>query len=141
MTQIQPQKLWIGHAGDGRDSRLLHDSGIEAVVCLALEESIPQFPRELLCCRFPLLDGLGNNSSVLKMAIQTTISLIRNQIPTLVCCGAGMSRSPAIAAAALSIVLHQPPQNALAGIHHITPSDVSPGLWSEVIAALDALQS
>ena len=31
MNQVIPYKLWVGHAGDGRDFRRLLDAGIEAV--------------------------------------------------------------------------------------------------------------
>ncbi len=54
------------------------------------------------------------------------------QIPTLVYCGAGMSRSPAIVAAALSIVQGGSPDERLKGIVAGHPHDVSPHLWEVV---------
>lgn len=59
MHEIIPQQLWIGHAGDARDSRLLLDAGIEAVIDLAFEEAPVAMPREIIYCRFPLIDGAG----------------------------------------------------------------------------------
>jgi protein-tyrosine phosphatase len=53
-----------------------------------------------------------------------------------VCCGGGMSRSPALAAAALSVAFGESPEECLKAVvlHH--PGDVSPGLWNEINAVL-----
>ena len=61
------------------------------------------------------------------------------KIPTLVCCGAGMSRSPAIVAAALALVERAPFEDCLRRVARHHPSDVSPGLWSEVVKLPSAL--
>src|SRR5207247_693921 len=98
MRQVLPHSLWLGHAGDGRDFRLILDTGIQAVVQLAAEEPALQLPRELIYCRFPLVDGPGNDAKLLYLATATVASLLERSLPVLVCCGAGMSRSPAIAA-------------------------------------------
>ena len=66
------------------------------------------------------------------MAIQTVVSLLKKQIPTLVYCGAGMSRSPAVVAAALSIVQGGSPEEKLKEIVAGHPHDVSPHLWEAV---------
>jgi len=63
------------------------------------------------------------------MAIQTVVSLLKSQVPALVYCGAGMSRSPAIVAAALSIVQGGSPEEKLKEIVAGHPHDVSPQLW------------
>ena len=64
MNQIHPFPIWIGHGGEGHDFNHILDAGIEAVVELAMEE--PSFPtrRDLIACRFPLLDGMGNRTGV-----------------------------------------------------------------------------
>ena len=103
MKQIHPHPLWLGHAGDGEAFRRLFDLGIEAVVQLAAEEPPIPLPRDLILCHFPLLDGVGNRPEVLSLAVETTAALVRGRTPTLLCCGAGMSRSPAVAAAALTL--------------------------------------
>jgi len=97
--KIEPHALWTGHAADGRDYRAIFALGIEAVVQLALEEPPLAPPRELLYFRCPLLDGAGNRETVLDFAIATVSALAPAEIPTLVCCGAGLSRSVTIAAA------------------------------------------
>jgi hypothetical protein len=138
MRQILPHPLWLGHAGDGRDYRRLLDAGIGAVVQLALEEPPLQPPHELICCRFPLLDGPGNDPDLLALAAATVARLLRRGVPTLVCCGGGMSRSPAVAAAALALALRQDPDECLKRVAEHHPADVLPGLWEEVKDVLGA---
>ena len=71
-------------------ARLLR-TGIAAVVNLAAEEPSPALPRVMIYCRLPIMDGEQDDGSVLDLAIQTVVSLLRKQIPTLVHCSAGMS--------------------------------------------------
>jgi protein-tyrosine phosphatase len=72
------------------------------------------------------------------LAIETVAQLLRANITTLVACSAGMSRSPCIAAAALSRVTGQPPNQALVQCVGGAAADVSPLLWHDVCAALVA---
>jgi protein-tyrosine phosphatase len=132
MNQIPPYPLWIGHAGDGRDYRGLLDQGIRAVVQLAVEEPPLHPPRELVYLRFPLRDGADNSDALLEMAIGVLASLIRQRVPTLVCCGAGMSRSPALAAVAVGLVSGEPAEEVLKRLLTGRPGDVSPGLWGQL---------
>jgi protein-tyrosine phosphatase len=128
----------VGHAGEGSDFRLMFDAGIKALVQLAVEELLQQAPRELICCRFPLLDGSGNGPEILSLAINTVANLIRHHIPTLVACGAGMSRSPAVVAAALSLVHRESPEECLKRVIRAHPGDVSPALWGDIIGILSS---
>jgi protein-tyrosine phosphatase len=86
----------------------------------------------MVYCHFPLMDGPQDDQTVLDVAIQTVVSLLKRQIPTLVYCGAGMSRSPAVVAAALSIVQGGSPDEKLKEIVAGHPHDVSPHLWEAV---------
>ncbi|HMC65913.1 MAG TPA: hypothetical protein VKI65_13320 [Gemmataceae bacterium] len=140
MNQIQPNPLWIGHMGEGRDFRNLFDLGIKAVVELAMEEQPLQPPRELISCRFPLLDGAGNRAELLFLAVSTVASLLKMRIPTLLCCSAGGSRSPAVAAAALAMIHHEPPEECLERVVEQHASDVSPGFWDEVTRLLPSVR-
>jgi hypothetical protein len=133
MKQIIPYPLWVGHAGDGRDFRRILDAGIQAIVQLAMEEPSLQPPRELIYCRFPLIDGKGNRPELLDLTLHTTVGLLDSRIPILLCCGAGMSRAPAIGAAALSLFLGQSPEHCLEMVVQQHSADVSPGFWAEVI--------
>src|SRR5271167_4199453 len=71
MRQILPHSLWLGHAKDAEDFKQIFDLGINALVQLAVEEPAVQLPRELIYCRFPLVDGPGNEARLLSLAITT----------------------------------------------------------------------
>ena len=132
MREIIPGRLWLGNAGDGRDPARLLEAGIVAVINLAVEEPSPILPRTMTYCHFPIMDGAQECEGVLATAIQTLVSLLRNQVPVLVHCGAGMSRSPAVVAAALAIVKGGSPEERLRQIVSGHPHDVSPQLWQAV---------
>ncbi|MDZ4819528.1 MAG: dual specificity protein phosphatase [Planctomycetota bacterium] len=136
MHQLPNHSLWIGNAAEARDRRLLGEVGIKALVDLALEEP-PALPlREITYCRFPLLDGAGNEPWLLENAIQTVARLLKANVPTLVSCSVGMSRSPAIVAAALATIRNISLEGALAEVTQNKSTDLSPGLWQEVKAAM-----
>jgi hypothetical protein len=132
MNQIQPYSLWLGHAGDHRDFRRVLDEGIQALVELAREEPSAVPPRDLIYCRFPLLDGVGNDDGLLNLAITTVAALVRMRTPTLICCNIGLSRAPAVAAAALALAHNESPEDCLRRVAQHHHSDVSPGLWTEI---------
>jgi protein-tyrosine phosphatase len=138
MRQIAPYPLWLGHAGDGRDTHLILDTGLAAVVQLAVEEPTLQLPRELVYCRFPVLDGASNDLKILDLAMTTIANLLEKNIPLLVCCDSGTSRSPALAAAALALVYQENPDRCLEQILEHHPADVVPGLWNDVRSAFAA---
>ncbi len=132
MNQIKPYSLWIGHTGDGRAFTKALDQGIRTVVQLAISEPPIELPRDFVYFRFPLLDGTGNDPCLLNLAISTVASLVEQAMPTLVCCGAGMSRSPAIVAATISRIEHINLNASLRRITEHHAADVSPGLWKDV---------
>ena len=132
MREILPNQLWIGNAGDGRDPERLLQNGVAAVINLAAEEPSPVLPRSMVYCHFPLMDGPQDDEGILDVAIQTLISLLKKRVPTLVYCGAGMSRSPAVVAAALAIAQSGNPEEKLKEIVAGHPHDVSPHLWEAV---------
>jgi hypothetical protein len=136
MNQVTPHLLWIGHHGEGRDFPTLFDRGIRAIVQLAFEEPPLQLPREFIYCRFPLFDASGNDPQLLQIAINTVADLHRRAITALVCCGAGMSRSPAITAAAIATADRVALDACLRRVHDCHPTDVTPGLWQDVLAAV-----
>jgi hypothetical protein len=124
--------LWLGHAGDGRDFRRIFDEGIQAVIDLALDEAPVALPRELVSIRIPLVDGAGNRGELLFLAISTTATHFKMKLPTLLRCSNGMSRSPAIAAAALALVQGRPAEQVLAEISAVHPLDLTPVFWQQV---------
>jgi protein-tyrosine phosphatase len=139
MNQILPYPLWLGHSGDSQDFRKIFDLGIKVLVQLAAEEPPLQPPRELTYCRFPLLDGAGNRAELLFLAVSTVATLVKMRVPSLVVCSAGISRCPAITAAALSMVHHEPPESYLEKILEHHHADVSPGFWNEITNLLPSL--
>jgi hypothetical protein len=139
MNRVPPFPLWLGHAGDGRDLRRLYDLEIRARVELAAEEPPAPASRDLIVCRFPLVDGAGNGAAVLELAVRTLALLIKARVPSLVCCGAGMSRAPAVAACALALAEGGPPDEWLRRVTEHHPADVMPGLWRDTVGALQRL--
>lgn len=140
MHKIEPYQLWLGHVGDVRDLRNVLSLGIAAIVDLAANEAPAKLTRDLVYCRFPLVDGAGNPPSLLRLAIETTAHLIEAEIPTLVYCSAGMSRSPAIAAGALAVVTEMPADECLSKLIGLG-GDVSPALWCDIRQVLQNLNS
>ncbi|MFO0896334.1 MAG: dual specificity protein phosphatase [Pirellulales bacterium] len=136
MRRVPGSLLWIGHAGDGRDAQHLLAEGIEAVVQLAAEEPPLTLPRELVVCRIPLLDGADNDRERLQFAVRTVGWLLAGEVPTLVCCSAGLSRSPAVVAAALGRQRSCDPERCLGELAAEGPLDVSPGLWMQLQGVL-----
>jgi hypothetical protein len=132
MRSIIPDLLWIGNADDARDVRSVVSLGMRAVIDLADGEPSIQYPREIVYCRLPLNDGLTNDPATVRVAVSSTVEFIKSQVPTLVTCTGGMSRSPAIAAAAVALVERIDPDKALLRVVSAGPHDVSPGLWSRV---------
>jgi hypothetical protein len=136
MRRVPGYSLWVGHVGDVRDLEGLLAAGILAVVDLAWNERPPLLTHELVYCRFPLVDGTGNPRWLLQAAVATVAGLLRSGTPTLVSCGAGLSRSPCIAAAAIARVRGGSAAEGLAIVLQSGTADISPGLWTEVREAL-----
>lgn len=132
--KVQGESLFIGTARDTRDVKALHEHGIHAVIDLAAEEPPAQLSRDLVYCRFPLLDGDGNPEWLLRAAIETAARCIERRVPTLVACSGGMSRSPVIAAAALSVAARGSLDDCLVRVLGDGPRQVSPVLWNAVLS-------
>jgi hypothetical protein len=136
MRPVPGYSLWLGHIGDANDVSSLLELGIEAVVDLAREQAPMPLTRELVYCRFPLIDGEGNPRWLLRAAVSTVAGLVRAGVPTLVYCGACMSRTPSIAGAPIAVVCGCPLVDALALAVQSASADVSPALWADIDAAM-----
>ncbi len=136
MRKVAGRTLWIGNAGDLWNPRVVCDAGISAVVELPDNEAFVSLPRELIRCRFPLSDGGDNPSWLLRLAAQTVASLIKAQVPVLVCCSAGMSRSVCVAAAGISLVEQIPFAEAVTVLCEDGPADISPRLFQQIQNAI-----
>lgn len=138
MRQVKGYLLWLGHVGDVRDPVRVINAGVVAVVDLAMNEPMPQLTREMFYFRCPLIDGAGNDPWLLRLAVRTVSGLIRENVPTLVYCSAGMSRSPSIVAAAIADVRGISLAEAIKLVTTDAPKDISPSLLADLQAAIGA---
>jgi protein-tyrosine phosphatase len=136
MHRIEPFPLWLGHSGDLRNPALLFAAEIQAIVDLAANEPFPQLPRDFVYCRFPLLDGEGNDPALLRVVVRAVGELMSVRIPTILCCSNGLSRTPAIAAATIGIADQSSLDAALIRVASQVRHDVSPALWRDLKDAL-----
>lgn len=136
MREVLSGRLWIGHANDARSPRCLLEAGVRAVVDVAIEEPPASLPREMTYVRFPLVDGEGNDSVVLRLAVSTVVGLLDGEVPTLVACSAGLSRSPTLASFALAGHERRTPQQALVRIAAAGPVRVNAVLWQSLEKAV-----
>ena len=132
MREVLVDRLWTANAREARDTQLLFSLDISAVVDLAYEEPLAQLPRQLVYCRFPIVDGPGNDLSLLRLALLTTVELIKTDARTVVACSAGMSRSPTIAICALAIHLRKRPEALLAEMNADSALELHGELWTTV---------
>ena len=137
MRLIASRTLWIGNTGDTRHPRLLLDAGIAAVIELADSEPLAVLPRELVRYRFPLSDGGHNPLWLVRFAVESVAALLRAGIPTLVCCGCGMSRSVCVAAGGIALAEARALRETLTEVAASGPADVSPSLFAQVQAVLN----
>ena len=141
MHEIQTNLLWIGHAFDIHEPRLIFDAGITAVIDIAYEEPPAQIPRQLTYCRFPLNDGGGNDPQILLQTLLTTTDFLRSNTRTIIACSAGLSRSPTVAAFALAYHLDKKPDDVIAGIAETKSLELKPELWADMLTAFSKLKS
>jgi hypothetical protein len=132
MREIIPGWLWIANTRAANDIRGVLSVGVKAVIDLAIEEPPIIYPRDIIYCRLPLIDGEGNSSTVINLAVDLAATCLAERTSLLISCSAGMSRSQVIAAAAISRVRKIPLKEALAEVAAGAPHDISPGLWTEV---------
>lgn len=124
---------------DIRDLRLLYDNQLAAVVDLAANERPAQLSHDLIYLRIPIVDGNGNPNSTIELAVRSLIMLLDKRLRTVVACSAGMSRAPAIAAAAIAVHTQRSIEECLLHVVAHAPHDVSSTLWSQVRAVYQEL--
>jgi len=132
MVELHPNSLWLGNMFDARDPSALFENEIQAVVDLAYEEKPAQLPRQLIYCRYPLIDGGGNDESVLLHAIQCVLGFLNSETKMLVACSAGMSRSPTVAAFALAAFLKTKPTEVIEKVSQLKGLEINGELWNNV---------
>jgi hypothetical protein len=132
IREVLAARLFLGNAQDARDLRLLNANRIAAVVDVAVNEPPAMLAREMIYVRIPMLDGDGCGASAMELAIHCIVKLLEIDVRTMVACSAAMSRSPAIASAAIAVVTHRPLDECLRELTAGAPHDVSAALWSRV---------
>ena len=140
IREVYPDRLCLGNAIDIRDLRLLYENRIAAIVDLAINERPAQPARDTIYFRIPIIDGDGTAIPIIEMAVGCVVMLMEKNVRTIVACSAGMSRSPAIVAAAIAIVTRTSPNDCLAAIASDGPHDVSPILWSHVTTVYNRIR-
>ena len=114
---------------------MLDARNLRCIVDLASNEPLPHLPpRHCLLPVSPRTDGVPESEPwLLLSAIQDRGQLARSwKFRQQVSCSAGLSRGPAIVAAALSTTTLQTPEDCLRQVSHSVSHDVSPGFWNEV---------
>ena len=76
--------------------RTVHVAGIEAIVDLAIDEPPIAVTRDIVYCRLPIADRIGNSAGHIQLVVETICQILESQVPQLVACSAGMSCSPAL---------------------------------------------
>lgn len=137
MRQVPGSAMLIGDRGDVRIPGSLRRCGVGVVVDLAMEELPITSDREMVTIRIPLVDGAGNTEAKLALAIYTVAEMMRMELRALVVCSAGLSRSPAITAGAISCVRAIEPGAALELVRRIGPADIAPDLWAGILRVLE----
>lgn len=137
MRRVGNYPLWVGNARDARDIQGVLAVGTEAIVDVAAEEPPVRPTRELVYLRFPLIDGDGNETKLLRSMLAAVTGLLRERVPTLVACSMGMSRGPTVAAVAFAAAYGLTPAEALKMIPG--PADVSPTLLRELQRSVEEL--
>lgn len=133
MKCLIQNQLWQGNAIEAGDVRAILDLGVQAVVDLAAEEEPIRYPRDILVLRYPIVDGAGNPRWLLESIVSSLHGLLLNEIPTFVYCSAGLSRSPAMIAAALARFRKVMMEDAIAIVLGERSLDISTALWSELV--------
>ncbi len=111
-------QIAIGNYREAQDSELLRRQGFRSV--LSLDGSLGAEDAGRLgldtVVAVLLIDGVGNDLRVLRMAIETLSDLVRSHAPVLVHCHAGRSRSVVVVAGYLANSLGIDPDVAIARV-------------------------
>lgn len=135
IRRIPTHRLWIAASAALDNPATVFATGIEAVVCVAAERLPDPWPRDLLFLRCPISDDGENDPRAVERAVEIVAGLIADDVPTLLVCSQGRSRSVAIAAAAIARHEESASDLVLQRIAAGQPTDVSAGLWTSVVAA------
>ncbi|MEF8778104.1 MAG: dual specificity protein phosphatase [Natronomonas sp.] len=95
--------LFVGSIEDVEDRSLLDEHRISAIISLTHAEPETGFPADVAVVRIPMMDGPRNEYQTFVRAVEEVLTRWEIGNRVLVHCSAGASRSPAVAATALSL--------------------------------------
>jgi protein tyrosine phosphatase (PTP) superfamily phosphohydrolase (DUF442 family) len=123
-------EIAIGNYLEAQNTELLHHHGFRSV--LSLDGSLTAEDAGRLgvdtVVAFRLIDGVGNDLRVFRMAIESLSDLVRLYTPVLVHCHAGRSRSVVIVAGHLVHALGIDPEEGIARVKDKREVNVTPAL-------------
>lgn len=139
MIRVPESRLLLGTSEDLKDIRTVLGEGISAIIDLGIEEPVPLLPRATNYCRLTLSDDGENDPATVAAAIRMAATFLAGDHDVLICCHAGLSRSPSVAAAALAITRGQSASHALCMLGGLKRTDVSAAFWNQVVTVLSTM--
>ncbi len=136
MLNIPNSDIWLGNTSDLRDIRSVLKHGVTAIIDLAIEDPLPTIPRATTYCRFMITDDGENNPANIHAAILAASAFVSGGHVAAICCSAGLSRSPSIAAATMSYISGDSPTATLELVSAVKHIDVNPAFWNQVVDVL-----
>ncbi len=141
MLCIPNTNIWIGNASDLRDIPSVLNNGVAAIIDLAAEEPFPTIPRATSYCRFALTDDGENNAADIQAAILAASTFVSVGLAIAICCSAGLSRSPSVAAATMSFISGDSLVASLELVSAVKHIDVSPAFWNQVVGVFSNMDA
>ncbi len=115
-------ELYVGSIEDAGDQSLLERRRISVILSLTHTEPDPGFPSAVTVVRFPMLDGPRNDRETFARAVSEAVTRWEAGNRVLIHCSAGASRSPAVAAAAISLSTDRPVETAFRQLKQRRPA-------------------
>jgi protein-tyrosine phosphatase len=96
--------LFIGSIENVEKTQPLREHGITTTISLTHADYSEKVPVGMDMLRHPMVDGPQADFDTFARAVRDAVTALRDGDRVLVCCSAGASRSPAVAATALAVV-------------------------------------
>ena len=114
MRKVTGFPLWLGHAGDVRDPAAVLEAGISAVVCVAGSEPVPSLPAQAASiAAFRWSTAPTIQSGFCERRSRRWRGCCAPGLPHCCTVRAGISRSPAVAGAAIALASGCSPEEGL----------------------------
>jgi hypothetical protein len=137
---ISGYRLFVGPAMTLKDPAAVLATGVQTVICVAAEKFPDPWPRDLPFLRLPLDEGASNSEPLVTLLLHIVGRLIAEDVPTLIVCSMGMSRSVGVAAASIALYEGAAPDDVLRRVVKEHPADMSPSLWDSLRRFVQQIQ-